>query len=94
MEHLDVEGGYRKTDKTRCICGYSSRYPFCDNTHLKINEKFKKDWDYKIRTTPKHPRLEEVIPGIYVISDFISQDQVKEVMDLLILSAKDLAFLT
>jgi CDGSH-type Zn-finger protein/predicted 2-oxoglutarate/Fe(II)-dependent dioxygenase YbiX len=83
MEHLGVEGGYIKTEKTQCICGYSANYPFCDNTHLKINEKFKKEWDYKIRAYPKHPNLQEVIPGIYIISDFISQDQVKEVMDFL-----------
>ena len=83
MEKLGIEGGYSRTDKTECICGYSSNYPYCDNTHLKINEKFKKDWNYQIRTTPKHPNLEEVIPGIYIISDFISQDQVKEVMDFL-----------
>jgi hypothetical protein len=68
----------------QCICGYSANYPICDNTHLDINEKFKKEWDYKIRTNPKHPNLEEVIPGIYIISDFISQDQVKEVMTFLI----------
>ena len=42
-----VEGGYKKTDQTRCICGYSANFPFCDNTHLTVNEKFKKDWDYK-----------------------------------------------
>jgi len=67
----------------QCICGYSANYPLCDSTHLKVNEKFKKDWDYKIRSYPKHPNLEEVIPGIYIISDFISQDQVKEVMNFL-----------
>jgi hypothetical protein len=67
----------------QCICGYSANYPLCDSTHLKVNEKFKKEWDYKIRSYPKHPDLEEVIPGIYVISDFISQDQVKEVMNFL-----------
>jgi len=66
-----------------CICGYSANYPICDKTHLKINEKLKKDWDYKVRSYPKHPDLEEVIPGIYIISDFISQDQVKEIMDFL-----------
>ena len=66
-----------------CICGYSANYPICDKTHLKINEKLKKEWDYKVRSYPKHPDLEEVIPGIYIISDFISQDQVKEIMDFL-----------
>ena len=40
MEKLGIEGGYSRTDKTECICGYSSNYPYCDNTHLKINEKF------------------------------------------------------
>jgi CDGSH-type Zn-finger protein len=83
MEHLDVEGGYERTDKTQCICGYSAKYPFCDNTHLKINEKFKKDWNYQIRTVPKHPNIKEVIPGIYIINNFISQEEVKEIMDFL-----------
>ena len=46
-------------------------------------KNLKKIGTIKIRTAPNHPNLEEVIPGIYVISDFISQDQVKEVMDFL-----------
>lgn len=83
MSDIGHGGGFKRSEKTQCICGYSANYPLCDNTHLKINEKFKKDWDYKIRTYPKHPELQEVIPGIYIISDFISQDQVKEVMDFL-----------
>jgi hypothetical protein len=67
----------------QCICGYSDKYPVCDKTHLKINEKLKKDWNYQVRSYPKHPDLEEVIPGIYVISDFISKDQLEETMDFL-----------
>jgi CDGSH-type Zn-finger protein len=83
MQNLSAEGGYKKTDKSKCLCGYSDKYPLCDNKHLRINEGFKKYWNYQVRTNPNHSNIEEVIPGIYIISDFISQDQVKEVMDFL-----------